>query len=94
MEWSRPLNSLRQTKSRSEKMDFCLAFTVRKIAQKYSKNEEFAKFSKIDFLIMVQDMNTGVRSNENTSLGHILKHLRHIYQTNSKKKNMHLKVVI
>ena len=40
---------------------------------KMTQNDDFSKFSKIDFSITVQDMKMGVGPGENTSLGHVLK---------------------
>ena len=48
------------------------------------QNGHFPKFSKIDFSITVQDMKMGVGPGENTSLGHVLKWLRHTDHSNCK----------
>ena len=68
-------------------MNFWLIFIARKQPKNVAKigqNDKISKFSKIDFFIMVQDMNIGVGLDENTSLGYVLSHLSYIYHPSSK----------
>ena len=51
---------------------------------KKAQNGHFPKFWNFDFSMKVQDMKIGVGLDENTSLGHVLKWLRHIHHSNCK----------
>ena len=55
-----------------------------KKGQKMAQNGHFSKFWNFDFSMKVQDMKIGVGLDENTSLGHVLKWLRHIHHSNCK----------